>query len=195
MVRAQARIRRGRAGRAGRSFPAGCWHRKCHSKLLDIQILFCEGPGAGETAGKIYSHQARSIGPSEFSSPAPPKSEPTIRIYTFYQYRASTAGERTDGAQDSGALLPPARGMTGRGLTGPGTGAAQHHRQPGGFAATAIVHAPQTQAIPLVAKTEPKAVPVPRTPDIAIAAIAIAATCRGGASHTAPGGGCIGHTV
>jgi hypothetical protein len=58
-----------------------------------------------------------------------------------------------------------------------------------------LVHAPQTQAIPLVAETEPKAVPVPRTPDIAIAAIAIAATCRGGAGHTAPGGGCmLGHS-
>jgi hypothetical protein len=33
--------------------------------------------------------------------------------------------------EDSGVLLPPARGF------GPGTGAAQHHRQPGGFAATA----------------------------------------------------------
>eukprot|EP01047_Picozoa_sp_COSAG01_P069517 COSAG01_NODE_10302_length_2197_cov_16.611058_1_plen_121_part_10 len=47
----------------------------------------------------------------------------------------------------------------------------------------------------MVAETEPKAVPVPRTPDIAIAAIDIAATCRGGAGHTAPGGGCmLGHS-
>ena len=47
----------------------------------------------------------------------------------------------------------------------------------------------------LVAETEPKAVPVPRTPDIAIAAIAIAAICRGGAGQTAPGGGCmLGHS-
>jgi hypothetical protein len=46
-----------------------------------------------------------------------------------------------------------------------------------------------------VAETEPKAVPVPCTPDIAIAAIAIAATCRGGAGQTAPGGGCmVGHS-
>ena len=47
----------------------------------------------------------------------------------------------------------------------------------------------------MVAETEPKAVPVPRTPDIAIAAIAIAAICRGGAGQTAPGGGCmLGHS-
>ena len=47
----------------------------------------------------------------------------------------------------------------------------------------------------MVAETEPKAVPVPRTPDIAIEAIAIAAILRGGAGQTAPGGGCmLGHT-
>ena len=46
-----------------------------------------------------------------------------------------------------------------------------------------------------LAETEPKAVPVPRTPDIAIAAIAIAAICRGGAGQTAPGGGfMLGHS-
>jgi hypothetical protein len=41
--------------------------------------------------------------------------------------------------EDSGALLPLARGF------GPGTGAAQHHRQPGGFAATASCADPQCQ--------------------------------------------------
>jgi hypothetical protein len=46
-----------------------------------------------------------------------------------------------------------------------------------------------------VAETASKVVPVPRTPDADIAAIAIAVKFQGGAGQTAPGGGCmVGHS-